>query len=372
MQSDSWDTPVTSALAKRLDSVRAEVETAMDAARARAAARLVRAGVAPGAQGRIESLLTASRKRVDELLGPRDKPEPAPALALGVPDLHALERLLSHVRHSVVRVCFYNLKLFCPSLVDEFDAHVAENIATSLRQLAPATNEIRAFFAMTLGGGRTVAAHFPVAQRRAESALGSLSAAAKPIETRIGDARTRREFAAAVPGHIDAVMAALAGIQAELDARKVAVSDLAREAVQLSGTETCAAGLEIMLETPPCPRVFGDAPRLLNVFLELIHNVVKYSGARTLRVGVSPTPDRLWVQTSFEDNGHGMSSGLLETCVARGVSTGGSGEGLPMVVAVVEGGHLGRFSIDSEEGSGCRATVRLPVKLQIGALQSGT
>lgn len=356
----SGDKSVTSELAARLDAVRGEVEAAMNAAREQAAARL---GAAPS-RGRVDTLLAASRRRVDDLLGGRGNAAPASG-ALTITDLHTLERLLSHVRHSVVRVCFYNLKLFCPSLVDEFDANVAGQVATNLRQLPTADEEIRAFFAQRLSAGRTVGEQFPELQKEAARELDALAAAARALDSRMDDEAARRAFATDAPKRIDAVMAALGKIQTQLEAEKIVVPDLLREAAELAHAEAENAGINVEVQVQACPRVFGDARRLLAVFLELIHNALKYSKARNLLVRAAPSADKLWVEVSFEDDGRGMPPELLETCVARGVSTGGTGEGLPMAVTVVEVEHMGQFRMETAAGGGCRAMLRLPVKLQL-------
>jgi len=97
---------------------------------------------------------------------------------------------------------------------------------------------------------------------------------------------------------------------------------------------------------------------------ELIRNTVRHGKGTKVEVSVHPIDDRLRVEIAVQDDGAGMDARELEACCRRGWSRNGSGEGLAMVVETVEGEHLGQFTIDSETGTGCRATVRLPVKFQ--------
>jgi len=350
--------------AERMETIRAEMAAAVEAAAIRVGRRLDR---------RYDEVLAASRQRARALLdhsreaarpgareaGHRDERAPAP---WPVADLHTLERLLSHVRHSVVRVCFYNLKLFCPSLVDEFDAYVKAQVVANIDQLGAVQAEIDTFFAQPLLEGQPVATRFPRARQRIQEHLGALSVLSRTVRDRLNEESVRRRLAERAPAAIDAVMDTLQTIQNDLDAHRVCVGDAIEAAAGLHQAMMAEQGMRIALEVKPAPRIFGDAHLLQDAFGELIANAATHSGGSTLKICAGPTEGRQFVEISFRDDGRGMSVEERRTCLRRGVSRSGTGEGLPMVVAIVEGQHLGVFEIAAKEQQGCRAVIRLPVK----------
>lgn len=358
-----------------IETIRAETEASFRAARERVAERFgARGAVASGAsQSRARELLRASRKRARELLAgapgqpgapeqlsaPESKPEPS------LQDLHTVERLVSYVRHSVVRVCFYNLKLFCPSLIDEHDDHVRQQVATNIDQLGAAQEELSRFFAQTLSDGQTIAALFPECERKTREQFGTLIALAGPARDRLDDEAVRQDFANRVPALIDGVMDALQEVQKELDSRKMAVGEVVECAVSLARPLADEAGLSVTSRLDAVPKVFGDEGALLNCFVELITNAAKYSEATELTASVELVNNGgQYVQATFADNGRGVAPDELATCLTRGASHGGTGEGLPMIVQIVEAEHLGEFEIIAEPGEGSHVVVRLPVKWQ--------
>jgi len=371
----AWEWDVTKPEGLEGDSlavVRAEMEAAFAAARARVARRLEGrsgGGAASVSRARAKELLRQNRERVRALLGVETSPaaqEPATELEISVADLHTVDRLLSYVRHSVVRVCFYNLKLFCPSLVDEYDEHVKAQVLLNLDQLDAARGEIAEFFDAKLSGGATVGETLPEVRERTLERVGRLSELAARNRGRLDDEQARAALAAQAPALIDEVMAGLQEVQATLDGHKVAVGELVEQAIALAAPAAAEAGLKIEPRIGAAPRVFADAGGLLNCFTELAANAVKYSGADELVVEVSSLDKGGgWVEIAFADNGRGMTAGELESALTRGASSAGTGEGLPMIVQVVEGEHLGEFEFDAKPGGGCRAAIRLPVKLEL-------
>jgi signal transduction histidine kinase len=277
--------------------------------------------------------------------------------------LHTLERLVSYVRHSVVRVCFYNLKLFCPSLADEYDDHVRQQVVTNIDQLGAAQEELVRFFAQALPGGQIVASLFPDCQRRTQEQLDALRALARPARDCLDDEAVRSDFAKRAPGLIDGVMDALQDVQKELDSRKMAVSEILERAVSLAQPVAKEAGMTVSRRPGAGPKVFCDEGALLDCFVELITNAAKYAKGTELTVAVEVSnQDGQYVQVTFTDNGRGMAPDELARCLMRGASDGGTGEGLPMVVEIIEAEHLGQFTITAEPDEGCVAIVRLPVK----------
>lgn len=345
------------------------MEELFRAAREGAARRIGegRAAALAGSRQRARDLLKKTRARAHSYLD-RDGAQPVEESAhanggLTLPDLHTLERLTSYVRHSVVRVCFYNLKLFCPSLVDEYDAEVREEVIKNIDQLAGARREIEQFFGQPLSDGRAIGQWFPEIRQEALEHLRGLEDLARPARDALDDEPVRAGFGQKAPQLIDAVMDAVQHVQEAIDARKMSIADVAEKATGLCRNVAHEAGITLEFESHPVPRVFGDQSALTNVFTELVANAAKYSQASVLHVTVGPADNGRYAEVLFKDNGKGMTADEAIACVERGVTTGGTGEGLAMVVQIVEEEHFGQFKMTGEPGRGCTASVRLPVKL---------
>ena len=374
--SANQDSVLQSAHAANMEHIRAEMEWVCQVARDRVAARL---------QGSHTEALTHSRNRVQELARAgrtkaRDRIKavgnagksilPTPTkdgTDLALHDLHMLERLCSYVRHSIVRVCFYNLKLFCPSLIDEYDVEVRGQILTNIGQLDVAQAEIVQFFEQPVSNGKKIREVFGQAYIDALRPLDALIRLAAMTRNGLDNEPVRRDFAQNAPDFIDAVMAGLQDVQTGLDLRKIHIGESVELAISLAKALTEQAGLAVEFRIKPSPVIFGNRHHLVDAFLELIRNAVKYSRGSRLEVAVEPLDSDLQrLQVSFSDNGQGMTSEELATCLQRGVSRDGTGEGLPMVVQIIEEEHLGEFEITATPGKGCQAIGRLPLKLNAG------
>lgn len=357
------------------ETIRRDIDIRMREAKDRVEGRLrgQHLNTLEAARKRNQSLLRESRNRVRSLLNGgaiteaavAEPAEPESATAFSIHDLHTLERLLSYVRHSVVRVCFYNLKMFCPSLVDEFDAYVRDQVVTNIDQLDNVQREIETFFDQPLSDGKTVQELYPAAKKEALAHLAELASSAKRARHRLDNEAERERFAERAPKLIDDVMDALHGIQAELDEEKVSVADMIDEVLALAQPTANQAGLTIYFTQRTAPKIFMNRSRCLNAFLEVVNNAIKYSSGSQLTIHVKLTEDGKYVEIRFEDDGRGMTADELATCLNRGTSSGGTGEGLPMALRITEEEHLGEFHIDAAPDNGCRIDIRLPVKLDL-------
>jgi signal transduction histidine kinase len=163
--------------------------------------------------------------------------------------------------------------------------------------------------------------------------------------------------------------------QDSIRSRPVALDEVVEEAVEMTAPLLAQRGQEVEIELPyPLPAVRGDAPRLTQVFVNLLANANKFSPPRSVvRVGGAVGEGRiaLWV----EDEGPGMAEGagggaLFDRFVRTGGDSGDGGEpeaggmglGLWIVRSIVER-HGG--SVEAGPGSGGRGTrmrVVLPVE----------
>jgi two-component system phosphate regulon sensor histidine kinase PhoR len=129
-------------------------------------------------------------------------------------------------------------------------------------------------------------------------------------------------------------------------------------------------GVTFRIDTPAgLPPVRGDAARLGQVVVNLVHNAVKFSpdgGEITIRTHV----DDGLVVTSVADHGIGIPQGArdrvferfykVDRARLRAEAGGGTGLGLAIARHVVEQ-HGGRIWVESEDGAGSTFSFALPV-----------
>jgi signal transduction histidine kinase len=126
-------------------------------------------------------------------------------------------------------------------------------------------------------------------------------------------------------------------------------------------------GISIELSAAEKPSVQADEKKLSQVFINLLSNAIKYShpgGAVLVSVDCSPKRARVTVQ----DTGIGIAPEDLpklfgkfyQGANAAGPGRGGTGLGLALVKALVEG-HGGNVFVASAPGAGSAFTVDLPL-----------
>jgi two-component system, OmpR family, phosphate regulon sensor histidine kinase PhoR len=127
-------------------------------------------------------------------------------------------------------------------------------------------------------------------------------------------------------------------------------------------------GVTIAVEVAPgVPLVRGDEDRLGQVFVNLVHNAVKFSpDGGDVAIQVRREGDV--VAVSVRDHGIGIAKAdrtriferFYKTDRAR-VRGGGTGLGLSIARHVIQG-HGGRMGVESEEGKGSTFTFTVPLR----------
>jgi signal transduction histidine kinase len=119
----------------------------------------------------------------------------------------------------------------------------------------------------------------------------------------------------------------------------------------------------VELDLPyPCPPICGDAPRLIQVFVNLLANASKFAPANTvIRVGGAVDPE--FVTVWIEDQGPGLPAVVAQPLFVRFVRAtgeepeqGGVGLGLWIDKSIVER-HGGRVEVLSREAGTCLAVI---------------
>jgi len=198
------------------------------------------------------------------------------------------------------------------------------------------------------------------------------------------DAAARDRFLAVMESEAGRMMRlvsdllSLSRVQAEERRRPSETVDLAALLRRAILTQSALAGATgVTLETEGVAGdvpVRGDSDQLLQVFLNLIENAVKYGGAgktvtlRLTRIDREPVLKGAAVQVDVIDQGEGIDAMHLPRLTERfyrvdthrSRSQGGTGLGLAIVKHIVAR-HRGRLRIESEIGRGSTFSVILPL-----------
>jgi two-component system, OmpR family, phosphate regulon sensor histidine kinase PhoR len=151
----------------------------------------------------------------------------------------------------------------------------------------------------------------------------------------------------------------------------VNMSSLAAESAERLRLFAERQGVTLRMDTPPgLPRVRGDAARLGQVVVNLVHNAVKFSPDGG-EITISTAADNADVVTSVEDHGIGVPRAArdrvferfykVDRARLRAEAGGGTGLGLAIARHVVEQ-HGGRIWVESEEGVGSTFSFALPIQ----------
>ena len=138
------------------------------------------------------------------------------------------------------------------------------------------------------------------------------------------------------------------------------------EAWNLLALDERAAGVEFRNEVDPTLRVWGDADRLIQVFVNLLKNglfALEGSGAILVHAEKVRAEHRDWISVDVDDTGPGIPEDVLESLFEAFVSTRldsqGNGLGLTVADGIVEQ-HDGSLTAQNRPEGGARLTVRLP------------
>jgi signal transduction histidine kinase len=157
-----------------------------------------------------------------------------------------------------------------------------------------------------------------------------------------------------------------------LDMQPVLVADVIQSALEMARPLTEIRGQKLTLRLPQEPLlVLGDYERLVQVLFNLLSNAVKFTPLQGM-ISVSARRNGNFASISVQDSGPGISPAFLpfmfdlyaQNGMPESHSRAGSGIGLSLVRSLVEL-HSGTVAIGSAApGTGCTATVVLPLSPQ--------
>jgi signal transduction histidine kinase len=160
---------------------------------------------------------------------------------------------------------------------------------------------------------------------------------------------------------------------------EIDLADVAGEQVERLHVFAERSGVTLSLEAPgPASIVRGDATRLGQAILNLVHNAVKFSEPGDIVV-VRVAETEATATVEVIDHGAGVPRAdrdriferFYKVDRARQRRAGGTGLGLAIVRHVVQA-HGGTVRVESEEGVGSTFTIELPLSGRAGAPVGGT
>lgn len=218
--------------------------------------------------------------------------------------------------------------------------------------LASISHDLRAPLAVMAGAGSTLAEHGDTLDEATRRTL------ARSIEAKA------REMSEVVSNVLD-LMRFESG-ETVLHREWESIDDLV--GVALNRMEGSLAGRPVELRLPPdLPAVHVDASLIVQVFVNLLDNVAKYTPPGT-RIGLSAAADGELLRVTVDDEGPGLPSGdpaRLFNKFQRGGEEGnvtGVGLGLAICRAIVHA-HGGTIAAWNRPGGGARFELALPAQV---------
>jgi putative PEP-CTERM system histidine kinase len=164
--------------------------------------------------------------------------------------------------------------------------------------------------------------------------------------------------------HINRLIGRLGSIRHELQIKPVE-SDLNElVAKALAGWED-VAGVKLVKELPPLPKIYLDQEQILKVVTNLIFNA-KEAVTKSGEVQIKTSQKNGWLILAVTDTGCGMSPEFLSRSLFRPFQTTkktGLGIGMFQSKMIVEA-HRGKIEVESEPGKGSVFRVLLPLQKQ--------
>ena len=147
----------------------------------------------------------------------------------------------------------------------------------------------------------------------------------------------------------------------------VSMHELVEEAWELVSLDEKAAQTIFDNRTALECRIYGNADRLMQVFVNLLRNALQAVPAGTGRIAVQTTLEiddaERWWTIAVEDNGPGIPPDVLpdifEAFISTKLDSKGTGLGLTVSEGIIQQ-HGGSISAANRPGGGARLAIRLP------------
>jgi signal transduction histidine kinase len=146
----------------------------------------------------------------------------------------------------------------------------------------------------------------------------------------------------------------------------VSLRSLVEEAWSLVAIDEKSSHVAFRNDVDPAARAYGNADRLIQVFVNLLRNSLNAVDSKgTITVGSQPMAEngRRWTSISVEDNGPGIPAEVLpdifEAFVTTRLDARGTGLGLTVAEGIVTQ-HGGQITASNRKDGGARLEIKLP------------
>ncbi len=149
----------------------------------------------------------------------------------------------------------------------------------------------------------------------------------------------------------------------QLDLKDVDIRDVIRLACESCRTKADSKSVALTTQLPPAPVTSSiDSLHFERALINLIDNAVDASKSGAV-VTIAAAVDRNCIAITIRDQGAGMDREAMANLFTPFYTTkdAGTGLGMPISRKVVEA-HAGRLDINSRQGVGTEAAIRLPYK----------
>ncbi len=147
------------------------------------------------------------------------------------------------------------------------------------------------------------------------------------------------------------------------------LSEIINYVAELVQDEAMENNIRIIKDIEPNVKILGNEDKLIQAFLNLVDNAIKYTANVGDTVSIRLTKDKINALLEISDNGPGIPSVYLDKIFERFFrvdksrarnKVSGSGLGLSIVKSIIEY-HNGFIEAESEVGKGATFTIALPL-----------
>ena len=298
---------------------------------------------------------------------------------LSVRAWHRVERLNSHVRHSIVEGCFSGLESFSLLFKENYsDQEIIRGIKSSIKQLPVVRTTLTDYFDSTIDGEVRLKDVFFAHYKTIFRELDEIEQLSARFENSCRDGSFRELFTQIIPEKTRTIQRDnLARIDHAVKRLKTDVYALLENLFQdnliKQSLHRASISLNLNLAPPDSPHcsVLARKHELYNAFYELTNNVIKHAfqgvhDERTRTITVSTeclSGENLCLKVTFADNGIGIAARKRSRLRDISFTRGGTGEGIERVFQLIEH-NLGEVRYHSRKGSGTRVSILLPLKMR--------
>ena len=144
------------------------------------------------------------------------------------------------------------------------------------------------------------------------------------------------------------------------------------ESIDLMQHELAGKGIQIEKELLSTQEIYGDANKLQQIFINLMHNAIfamEKSPEKVLSIHTQDANDRVHIEV--KDTGVGMSLDVQEKIFEPFFTTKADGKGLGLSISFgIIKGHGGQLSVDSHPQQGTCFTIDLPCQIPTQVMET--